>query len=87
MSQTTCLSKIFLIIAFILFISCESRNERPVPMKTVFVVEKVYTESEVDGVSVYKIKILNSMYQDEDIRVVDSINKYKAGDVVDFYKR
>ena len=56
-------------------------------MKTLFVVEKVYPESEIDGVSVYKIRAMNSMYEDVDMRIVDSVNKFKAGDVVDFYKR
>ena len=77
-----------IILVLILVISCTNRTKQvATPMKTLFVVEKVYPESEIDGVSVYKIRAMNSMYEDVDMRIVDSVNKFKAGDVVDFYKR
>lgn len=82
-----CRSNIILLFMLLLLSCNNSTKPKPVPMKTIFVVEKVYHNMDAEGISIYSIKVINSSYNDVNFRLVDSIDKFKAGDVIYFDKK
>ena len=82
MKKNTMTFRFSIILILILLMSCRKPPYYK-PIKTVLIVESITYESEIDGVSVYMVRAINDNFVDSEFPVIDSIYKYKSGDVIE----